>query len=54
MKVYIVKTWDMCECETACNCQGYCIEGVHLTEEGAKTHANRIFKGYYDEYDLED
>jgi hypothetical protein len=35
MKVYVVKQWEGCECETQCNCMGYTIDSIFLDKEKA-------------------
>lgn len=43
--VYIVISWEMCECETLCNCIGYSIDSVYLSKEDADRRKKEIFQG---------
>ncbi len=52
-KVFIVKQYDCCECETPCNCLGYTIDSVYFSWERARQRANELHRGFVDDYVVE-
>jgi len=52
LKVYVVKQWNVCECEPQCACDGYSIDDIFLSEEKAKERASQRYHAFVDEYDV--
>lgn len=54
MKIYIVRSYDPCECDEPCNCIVAGVDAVYLSEELAKLHAKRLYSAYVDDFKVED
>lgn len=52
LKVYIVKTNTLCECDTYCACVGYTIDSVYADKEAARKRAASSFMSYVDEEEV--
>ena len=56
MKVYVVKQWNMCECEPPCStfCVGYNIDDIYFDKGKADVRAEELCDAFVDEYTIKE
>jgi hypothetical protein len=50
MKVFVVKQWTECECESPCECVGYTIDGIYSSKSKAEKSVKELYHAFADEY----
>lgn len=52
MKVFVVKQWTECECDSPCNCVGYTIDEIYFSKSKADKRAKELYYAFVDEYTI--